>query len=328
MSSRPPPAPVKARQEAPVTSSSSVASTFPPPPTFETLPSPPNSLLPPTKTPVSVRPAELPHWLRQVLALTMPPPAARALEQAPPRSTLTNADRERLFGRFSFKATPAPNDAERILVDPTWVKNNIVTRNIPALRGVQNMPYRGVDLHKRVMPHFEALISAWEEAGLLSKILTWNGGYVPRFRRGQAEKRVLSAHSWGSAFDINARWNPFRKPSAPENATGSVRELVAIARRLGWTWGGDFNDPMHFEAGAGLFANTQENVTMDDPKEKAEIAEHSVESDAAQEAAIEAEIDAKIDAMIANEADETLIEADKIDAMIAEALGDTSTEEA
>jgi hypothetical protein len=209
---------------------------------------------------------------------------------------LSNLERERLFGKFTFKATPAPNDAERILVSAAWVRANIVTQRIPTLKGVQNMPYRGVDLHRLVMPHFEALIDAWEDAKLLSKILTWNGGYVPRFRRGQADKRVLSSHSWGSAFDINARWNPFRKPPAAAKAEGSVQELAVIAKRLGWIWGGNFHsqDGMHFEAGPALFGHNKEPL-MSDPAEKKTDSAEASEEDAAEMA----DIDAKLDALIA-----------------------------
>lgn len=216
---------------------------------------------------------------------------------------MSNAERERLFGKFVFKATPVPGDLERIFVEPPWARQNIIEVVIPALKKVQGIPFRGVALHKLVMPHFEALVAAWEEAGLIPKILTWNGGYVPRFRRGQAEKRVLSAHSWGSAFDINARWNPFRKPSAPPKTEGSVRELAIIAKRLGWIWGGDFRTPdgMHFEAGPTLLGSKE--PPMSDPNEKK--SEESEDSAEAQNAAEEADIEAKIDALQMPDSDPT-----------------------
>lgn len=215
---------------------------------------------PPSEPPANFEPAALPHWLKKAMASQTPATPERVV-------TLSNATRERLFGKFTFKATPAPGDLERIFVNPPWPRENIIEVQVPALKKVQNIPYRGVALHKLVMPHFEELIAAWEEAGLLSKILTWNGGYVPRFRRGQAEKRVLSSHSWGSAFDCNARWNPFRKPPAALKTEGSVRELAVIAKKLGWVWGGDFRTPdgMHFEAGPELLGQQESNEEKIEP---------------------------------------------------------------
>ena len=174
-----------------------------------------------------------------------------------PTKSLTNEDRKRLFGGFSFVAKPTPGDLERIVVNPAWVKENIVTTHNEALakRGILNLPSRGIELHRLVLPHFQALIAAWDAEGLLSHIKTWHGSYVPRFRRGQAEKQNLSAHSWGSAFDINARWNNFRRIPARRGEEGSVVPLVSIANKLGWVWGGDFSTPdgMHFELGASVF---------------------------------------------------------------------------
>lgn len=267
-------------------------SPLPPSSAFETLPAPPETLFPSARTPAPLDPSTLPAWLKNVLPSIKPPDLTSPTESAP-TMPLSNLERERLFGKFTFKATPAPNDAERILVNAAWVRSNIVTQNFLALKGVQNVPFRGVDLHRLVMPHFAELIDAWADAKLLPKILTWNGGYVPRFRRGQADKRVLSSHSWGSAFDINARWNPFRKLPATAKMEGSVQELAVIAKRLGWIWGGNFHsqDGMHFEAGPSLFGHNKEPL-MSDPTEK-KTDEASEEDEAEM-----ADIDAKLDALI------------------------------
>jgi hypothetical protein len=262
----------------------------PPTRVHETLPSPPAELIPPKPVLETV----LPHWLKKAMTLKAPPTSATES-----KITLTNTDRERLFGKFSFKPTPVPGDLERIFVDPAWVRKNILEVNVPQLKKVQNIPFRGVALHKLVMPHFEELVAAWEKEGLIPKILTWNGGYVPRFRRGQADKQVLSNHAYGSAFDINARWNPFRKPSAPPKAEGSVRELAVVAKRLGWIWGGDFHSPdgMHFEAGPRLLG--EKELSMSDPTEKK--VEETEDSAEAKNAAEEADIQAKLDALVMKE---------------------------
>jgi len=83
---------------------------------------------------------------------------------------------------------------------------------------------------------------------LLSKIFTWDGSFVPRFQRGSTTK--LSNHAFGSAFDINAAFNPLGALPPLIEQKGSVRELVEIANANGFYWGGHFDsrkDGMHFE---------------------------------------------------------------------------------
>lgn len=70
---------------------------------------------------------------------------------------------------------------------------------------------------------------------------------MPRFVRGS--RTTLSNHSWGTAFDINYAWNCLGALPALRGEKGSVRELVPIAHRHGFYWGGHFSrrDGMHFE---------------------------------------------------------------------------------
>ena len=98
------------------------------------------------------------------------------------------------------------------------------------------------------------LWAAWEAAGLLDKIMTFEGGYAARFIRGTQSRspRPLSNHAWGTAFDINAPWNGFGNEPTLVGQAGCVRELVTIANNNGFFWGGHFNghkDGMHFELG-------------------------------------------------------------------------------
>lgn len=72
---------------------------------------------------------------------------------------------------------------------------------------------------------------------------------------------ALSAHACGCAIDINPRSNPFivsgkvlpagasYEPSRPGTLTADSA-LVVFMKRLGWVWGGDWEDPkdyQHFE---------------------------------------------------------------------------------
>lgn len=55
----------------------------------------------------------------------------------------------------------------------------------------------------------------------------------------------MSRHSWGTATDINPKRNPMQK----EFVTDLPDSLVAIFKRYGFRWGGEFKDPdtMHFD---------------------------------------------------------------------------------
>jgi hypothetical protein len=163
---------------------------------------------------------------------------------------LATAGRNRLFGTFQYKHVPAPDNPEKIIVTDDWVKKNLVTIQLPYELAV--LP--GADtatLHRLVAPKFEELVDAWRDAGVLGDVKTWNGSYSARLVRG-TKLGTLSAHAWGSAFDINAKWNPLGAPGPKEGEEGSVRRLIPIAAKLGWCCGASFSraDFMHFELAA------------------------------------------------------------------------------
>jgi hypothetical protein len=161
---------------------------------------------------------------------------------------LDQSGRSALFGAYAFEPAPTPDDPEAIKITDGWVAKNIVVVKIPQLMGIQGAPASGdVRIHRLAAPKVAALFEAWQGAGLLSLVLTYAGSFVPRFIRGSRTK--LSAHAHGSAFDINAAWNPLGAFPARIGSKGSVRRLVPIANELGFYWGGHFTrrDGMHFE---------------------------------------------------------------------------------
>ena len=157
--------------------------------------------------------------------------------------------RQQTFGRFAFEAQPVPGNPENIRITDDWEDRNIVRIEIPQLRGISGAPSSAnVRFHRLAAAQLRALWSDWERAGLLPLILTWDGSFVPRFVRGSTTN--LSNHSFGSAFDINAAWNALGTRPALSGRKGSVRELVELANRNGFFWGGHFRDRadgMHFE---------------------------------------------------------------------------------
>ncbi len=164
------------------------------------------------------------------------------------RPLSSNSARAAVFGKFKYKS--ANDGTERIIMLDNWERENIVSVEIPQLRGVTGMvPSGKVRFHRLGAKQLVKLFDDWEKAGLKNHILTWAGSYVPRFIRGS--RRTLSNHAFGSAFDINVAWNGLGQVPALVGEKGSVRELVDIANENGFYWGGHFSSPrfdgMHFE---------------------------------------------------------------------------------
>ena len=174
----------------------------------------------------------------------------------PPRpdfDPLSAAERERLFGRFAFVPEPTLRDPENIRITDGWEEANIVTVDLPHLRGIRtggNGPSAGrARLHRRAASQVVALWDAWGRAGVTDWIVTWDGAFNARFMRGSTTS--LSNHAFGTAFDVNARHNGLGKEPAPPGTAGCLYDLVALAHEHGLYWGGHFRperrDGMHFE---------------------------------------------------------------------------------
>lgn len=163
-------------------------------------------------------------------------------EFKPLTSTL---ERQDLFGEFKYRHNPLPDNPENIEVLGDWAKKNIVNVKIPQLIRIKGSP--NVAFHKLAERQLIDLWDRWEKEGLIHLVLTWSGSYVPRFIRGN--KKKLSNHAFGTAFDINYEWNKLGAEPALSGRKGSVRDLVDIANELGFYWGGHFSrqDGMHFE---------------------------------------------------------------------------------
>lgn len=150
------------------------------------------------------------------------------------------------FGRFDWAA--GANGS--IVIQGDWAQKNIVTVDIPQLNGVDmgGAACSGkIKFHRLAVAQLQGMWAAWEKAGLLDRVLTYGGSFVPRFIRGSSTN--LSNHSFGSAFDINVAWNQLGHEPAAKGQEGCVRELVPIANEYGFYWGGHFSrrDGMHFE---------------------------------------------------------------------------------
>lgn len=123
----------------------------------------------------------------------------------------------------------------RIAPDPAWVRASIRTEEVPLLGRIT--------CHRALFRQLRTALREVEQAGLAGAIhpQEYGGCYVPRYIAGT---RQLSMHAFGIAIDLNV-------PGNGRGTAGEIdRRVVAILRRWGFAWGGDWSwtDPMHFEA--------------------------------------------------------------------------------
>ncbi|HEX8830019.1 MAG TPA: M15 family metallopeptidase [Longimicrobium sp.] len=182
----------------------------------------------------------------------------------------SNATRNKHFTcfRFLLKHFNVRPDREAIVQKGScdgsisdWAAAHIVSIKMPQLQFARGFGGT-VTCHKLAADPFTALFRQWEKDDLLHLIRTYEGCFVPRYKRGigslpmaghglksSSDVENLSNHAFGSAFDINLVDNELGKVPAFCGRRGSVRELVASASKLGIFWGGFFGrqDGMHFE---------------------------------------------------------------------------------
>lgn len=164
------------------------------------------------------------------------------------RPIVGTSGRQAAFGAFQYVPAPTPGNPEAIRITDGWARQNIVRVDMPWIKGMPGTAgHSHAFFHKDIAGQVTGLWWDWERAGLIDRVETWAGAWVPRFIRGS--RAVLSNHAFGTAFDINAPWNGLGRRPALVGDRGSVRELVQIAYSWGWYWGGWFKraDGMHFE---------------------------------------------------------------------------------
>lgn len=157
------------------------------------------------------------------------------------------------FGDFEFEDAPDKDNGDGINILGDWKKKNIVTVEIPQLAKIAKPGAKRKEFHRRCSRQLQGVWQAWDDAGLLDRVKTFDGAFVTRYKRKMAHvgKASLSNHAWGTAFDINYQWNKLGATPAIIWEGGCVFELVLIANTFGFFWGGHFGagriDGMHFE---------------------------------------------------------------------------------
>ena len=157
---------------------------------------------------------------------------ALEFDNAQQTAVLAGTSVSEAIGTFSY--TNGPDGT--IIPDRRWVEAYIRTEEVPILGKVT--------CNKAYLPQLRAALTEVVQSGLSSAINPdeYAGCYYPRYI-GRSAANGLSLHSWGIAVDLNV-------PGNLRGTRGEIdRRVVAIMKKWGMTWGGDWNytDPMHFE---------------------------------------------------------------------------------
>jgi hypothetical protein len=152
-------------------------------------------------------------------------------EPAVQRAFLSGTDAARRFGSLTYRVYPDRS----VVVDPAWVKANIVTAGVPIIGRMT--------CNRLMFPQLIGALNEIVDAGLAGTIHPdqYEGCYWPKLIE---DSNSLSMHAWGLAFDINVPTN--------QRLTHGDQDprMVAIFKKWGFRWGGDWKqtpDPMHFE---------------------------------------------------------------------------------
>lgn len=177
-------------------------------------------------------------------------------QEEPPLTPLSHDERKQIFGAFHFHPEPQPSNPEHVRIEEPWPSQHILAVQIPQLPG------RTIWIHKLIRWQFVGLWQAWQDAGLLPLVLSFDGAWVSRFKRGRAlppygTEADLSNHAYGTAFDVNAAWNPLGHAPLRPSTYGTTVPLVPLAQKWGFAWGGNFTgrvDSMHYEVAKVMVA--------------------------------------------------------------------------
>lgn len=120
----------------------------------------------------------------------------------------------------------------QVIPEAGWVRANIRSEVLPLVGRVT--------CHKAMIAQLRMVMLEAQRLRMSKAIYDYGGCYVPRYIAG---KSTLSNHSFGTAIDLNVQDNLRGVPGKMD------RGLVAIFKRWGFAWGGDwsYTDPMHFE---------------------------------------------------------------------------------
>ena len=159
-----------------------------------------------------------------------------------------------------------------ITVPQNWERQNLI--RIGPYEGANQLKF-SPRVHIYAAPVFSRFFAHIAAENALQHIVAYDGGFVPRLKRGvelpkagtpkSAYEAKLSNHSRGTAIDLNAAYNPMGAPydHKKHGGKGDLSRIIALADRVrieqedgsvwgivcGAHWKGASLDPQHFEIG-------------------------------------------------------------------------------
>jgi hypothetical protein len=154
-----------------------------------------------------------------------------------PESSFTHP----LFGLVRFRTNhPVWIRGDGITFISGFDVNDITQVVIPQLQGIPGSNHGRLQFHKQAHAQLITAFADIERLNLLQHIKTCAGSLNFRLRKpvSGALSKLPSNHAFGIAIDLNA----------DDGSNGaSVAPVAPVFQALGFTWGIEFNDPMHFE---------------------------------------------------------------------------------
>jgi hypothetical protein len=134
------------------------------------------------------------------------------------------------------------------------------------IAGMPGLHASSARVHRKILPYVEQTFAAIHAAGLWHAMAPWGGAYNFRLKRNGTG---LSMHALGCAFDLDPEHNPMRE-GIVSDLVGELRglalvqalrdaakvkplpfalslDLARLLVQLGWTWGAEFSDVMHWQ---------------------------------------------------------------------------------
>lgn len=154
-----------------------------------------------------------------------------------------------LFGEVKFRTvSPEWMRGDKIIFLSGFDLADVTPIVIPQLKNIPGAVKGKLSVHKRAQAQLQKAFDLIETRGLLHHIKTCAGTLNPRLRKPTSGRlsKLPSNHAFGIAIDLNEDDPGFGDSVAP---------VAPIFQSLGFTWGKEFNDPMHFEVNRFLNQN-------------------------------------------------------------------------